>query len=294
MQVGVCQESHGESIQRNLSWAGYERALPPELIPHNLFDRIFGTKEQSWIDRKQSVLDAVRDDFRDREFALWARQISRGSTSTWRPCAIWSDPSPACRRIMPRLQEPEIGGDMKDYPRIAKIQSRSAGSCAGLAADQCRQLHADQVPKPGRGCRGSDTRRCGTTTTRTPTRIRPERSGSCAISASGTSRSSRICLAKLKSIPEGDGTLLDHCCLLYVHEHAEANPHKNNGLVAIVAGHTKKLVTGTHTKVQGTLGDLYLAIANDVMGVGLESFPTASRRLEGLRAQWDRAKRGLT
>ena len=31
--------------------------------------------------------------------------------------------------------------------------------------------------------------------------------------------------------------MLDHTCLVYVHEHAEANPHKNSGLAMIVAGH---------------------------------------------------------
>jgi len=70
IQVGVGQESHGENIHRNMSWAGYERALPPELIPHNLFDRLFGKREQSWIERKQSVLDVVRDDFQDLNGAL--------------------------------------------------------------------------------------------------------------------------------------------------------------------------------------------------------------------------------
>src|SRR5262245_42824632 len=30
LQIGVAQESFGESMQRNMSWAGYERALPPE------------------------------------------------------------------------------------------------------------------------------------------------------------------------------------------------------------------------------------------------------------------------
>src|SRR5262249_7909316 len=58
LQVGVCQESHGENIQRNLSWAGYDRALPPELIPQNLFDRLFGARDESWVARKKSVLDA--------------------------------------------------------------------------------------------------------------------------------------------------------------------------------------------------------------------------------------------
>ena len=35
LQIGVSQESFGESMQRNMSWSGYERALPPEMIPHS-------------------------------------------------------------------------------------------------------------------------------------------------------------------------------------------------------------------------------------------------------------------
>src|SRR5579863_8207987 len=46
LQIGVSQESFGESMQRNMSWSGYERALPPEMIPHRLFDRLFGEREE--------------------------------------------------------------------------------------------------------------------------------------------------------------------------------------------------------------------------------------------------------
>src|SRR5438552_1512706 len=62
LQVGVSQESFGESIQRNMSWAGRDRALPPEMIPHKLFDRIFGKRDEGWINRKRSILDAVLKD----------------------------------------------------------------------------------------------------------------------------------------------------------------------------------------------------------------------------------------
>ncbi|PYV43797.1 MAG: hypothetical protein DMG06_09210 [Acidobacteria bacterium] len=86
-------------------------------------------------------------------------------------------------------------------------------------------------------------------------------------------------LGKLKSVPEGDGTLLDHCCLVFAHEHAEANIHKNNGLALIVAGHAGGLVTGTHSKVTGTVGDLYLTLANRVMGADASNFPTAQKHL---------------
>ena len=62
LQIGVAQESFGESMQRNMSWAGYERALPPEMIPHRLFDRLFGAQEEGWVNRKKSILDTVMAD----------------------------------------------------------------------------------------------------------------------------------------------------------------------------------------------------------------------------------------
>jgi Protein of unknown function (DUF1552) len=89
-------------------------------------------------------------------------------------------------------------------------------------------------------------------------------------------------LARLKSIPEGEGSVLDHCCLVYVHEHAEANPHKNHGLGMIVAGHAGRLATGLHSRMTGTFGDLYLTLADDVMNAGLGKFPTATKKLSAL------------
>src|SRR3982750_2885771 len=61
LQIGVSQESFGGAMQKNMSWAGPDRALPPEEIPHRLFDRVFGAKEEGWVRRKRSVLDSVRE-----------------------------------------------------------------------------------------------------------------------------------------------------------------------------------------------------------------------------------------
>jgi hypothetical protein len=47
----------------------------------------------------------------------------------------------------------------------------------------------------------------------------------------------------------------------------------------IVAGHTGKLKTGMHSRVMGTIGDLYWTVADDILGVGLGKFPTASKKL---------------
>lgn len=92
-------------------------------------------------------------------------------------------------------------------------------------------------------------------------------------------------LAKLKSTPEGDGNVLDRTCLLYVHEHAEANPHKCSGLAMIVAGHAGRLATGTHTQATGTAGDLYLTVADDILKAGIGKFPTATRKIGNLVAR---------
>ena len=89
-------------------------------------------------------------------------------------------------------------------------------------------------------------------------------------------------VGKLKAMPEGDGTLLDHTCLLYVHEHAEANAHKNNNLAVIVAGHAGGLKTGMHTRTTGTLGDLYLTLSDEVMQAGVGKFPTAGKKLSAV------------
>jgi len=86
-------------------------------------------------------------------------------------------------------------------------------------------------------------------------------------------------LGRLKSIPEGDGTLLDHTCALLVHEHAEANSHKNAGLAMIAAGHAGGMKTGLHTRLTGTVGDLYLTLAEEVVGAKIGAFPTGDKKL---------------
>jgi hypothetical protein len=280
LQVGVCQESHGESIHRNMSWAGYDRALPPELIPHNLFDRLFGAKEEGWVKRKKSVLDTVAEDFKDLNGTLGKQDQRRldEHLSSVRDLerAIASLP-PEYRKV----DEPELGGDVKDYPHIAKLQTDllahalASGQTrvASYMLTKCQSL----VRMPWLGYTSLRHHDYTHTNADSPQAQRIMRD---------------ICrwhveefaylLAKLKSVPEGDGSLLDHCCLMYIHEHAEANPHKNNGMVAILAGHANRMVTGTHTKTTCTVGELYLGIANDILGAAIDEFPTASRKITGI------------
>ncbi len=123
LQIGVCQESFGESIQRNMSWAGRDRPLPPEMIPHRLFDRLFGSREQYWIERKKSILDAVSDEARSLKSALGhgdQQRLEEYLTSVRSLERSVASLPPEYAQV---VEQPPEGGDLKDWPRIAKLQT---------------------------------------------------------------------------------------------------------------------------------------------------------------------------
>jgi len=281
LQIGVCQESFGESIQRNMSWAGRDRPLPPEMIPHRLFDRLFGSREPYWVERKRSVLDAVSDDARDLKKALGTgdqRRLEEYLTSVRSLERSVASLPPAYSQVVER---PSEGGDLKDWPRIAKLQTDLL--VHALASRQTR-VASYMLTK----CQGlSRFPWLGYTYER-----HHEYTHGRVESPQGQRIMRDICrwhveefayfLAKLKSIPEGAGTLLDNTCALFVHEHAEANSHKNAGLAMIAAGHAGKMKTGLHTRVTGTVGDLYLTLAEEVVGAPIGSFPTGEKKLSDI------------
>lgn len=282
IQIGVSQESFGESIQRNMSWAGFDRPLPSEMLPNRLFDRLFGTHEEGWVNRRRSILDTVREDsvnlrktlskddaHRVDEHLSAVRDMERAITGL-----------PANYR---RIDPPQYDGDMKDWPKIARLQSDLLASALvtrqtrvasymltrgqGLARFPWLGLtaarHHDYTHADGKAP-GSDGPN-GQRILRDITRWHAEEFA--------------YLLAKLKATPEGAGNVLDKTCLVYTHEHAEANPHKASGMAMLVAGHAGKLVTGTHSKVMGTIGDLYLTVADDILGAGVGRIPTATKKL---------------
>lgn len=278
LQIGVSQESFGESIQRNLSWADRDRPLPPEMLPHRLFDRLFGVKAPEWLERERSILDAVQEDAKAVQGKLGSADKARLDEylTSIRDLekAIASLP-PEYRTVVER---PAEGGDLRDWPRIAKLQSDllvhafASGQTrvASYMLTKCQGL--SRFPWLGHTAQRHHEYTHGQVETPRGMRILRD-----------------ICkwhveefaylVGKLKSTPEGAGNLLDNTCLIFAHEHAEANAHKNNNLAVLVAGHAGGLKTGTHTRTTGTLGDLYVTIADEVLQTGLGRFPTFQKKL---------------
>jgi hypothetical protein len=285
LQIGVAQESFGESMQRNMSWAGYERALPPEMIPSRLFDRLFGQREEGWVNRKRSILDTIGED----AVALKKKLPPDDQARVNEHLAGIRDLERAIAGLPPeyhRVEAPDFDGDMKDWPRIAKLQSDLL--VQALATRQTR-VASYMLTK----CQ-SITRFpwLGYTSARHHDYTHAEGKTAGADGVEGQRVLRDICkwhveefaylIAKLESVSEGDGTLFDHTSLVYVHEHAEANPHKNSGLAMIVAGGSNRIAKGAHTRITGTVGDVYLTLADEVLGAGIGKFPTATKKIGAL------------
>ncbi len=287
LQIGVAQESFGESMQRNMSWAGYERALPPEMIPHRLFDRLFGEREEGWINRKKSILDTIRQD----ATALKKKLPSDDQARVDEHLAGIRDLERAIAGLPPeyrRVDPPDFDGDMKDWPRIAKLQSDLL--VQALVTRQTR-VASYMLTK----CQSiSRFPWLGYTSARHHDYTHAEGKTTGADGVEGQRVLRDICkwhveefaylIAKLKSVPEGDGTVFDNTTLMFMHEHAEANPHKNSGLAMVVAGGSKKLAHGAHTRITGTVADVYVTVADEVVGAGINKFPTSSKKITSLLA----------
>ncbi|MEZ5355960.1 MAG: DUF1552 domain-containing protein [Bryobacteraceae bacterium] len=281
LQIGVSQESFGEAIQRNMSWADRDRPLPPEMLPHQLFDRLFGVREPAWIERKKSILDTIGEEARAARGRLGRADQHRleeylGSIRDLEK-SIASLP-PEYRTV---VEQPPEGGDMRDWPRIAKLQSDllvhalASGQTrvASYMLTKCQGLA--RFPWLGHTAQRHHEYTHGQVETPRGMRILRD-----------------ICrwhveefaylVGKLRATAEGAGNLLDNTALVFVHEHAEANTHKNNNLAVLLAGHAGGMKTGVHTRTTGSLGDLYLTVADEVLGASIGSFPTANRKLSDI------------
>jgi hypothetical protein len=251
LQIGVSQESFGGATQKNMSWAGPNRPLPPEEIPHRLFERLFGAKDLGWVNRKRSILDAI-----SREGALLRKGLPKeDETRLDEHLSSIRDLERAIASLPPNYQQvtaPEEDFDMKDWPRVAKLQSDMLAYAfatgqtrvASYMLTKCQGLA--RFPWLGHTC-GASPRlhpqgRQGAGRARRRRSAHPPRH--LPVARGGV----RVSCRQAEVHSGGEKSLLDNTVLMYVHEHAEAGPHKSSGMIALVAGSKDKLSHGRHTK----------------------------------------------
>ena len=91
-------------------------------------------------------------------------------------------------------------------------------------------------------------------------------------------------LDRLKSVPQGDGTLLDHSMILYGSGLGDGNRHNHDDLPILLAGRGGGTIRpGRHLRYpkDTPLANLYLAMLHR-MGVTVDTFGDSTGMLEGL------------
>ena len=223
------------------------------------------------------------------EPTLLRRACPKRTRPAWmsisRRCVTWSAPSRRCLPTIENVAEPGEDFDMKDWPRVAKIQSDLLAYA--LATRQTR-IASYMLTK----CQGlARFPWLGHTAARHHDYTHKDGKAPGSTGAEGQRILRDICrwhvdefaylVGKLKSIPEGDGTVLDNTLLVFVHEHAEANIHKASGMIAILAGSKDRLVLGRHTRSRHVRRPLSHA-GGWRTECGSRRFPTATKRLPEL------------
>jgi hypothetical protein len=89
-------------------------------------------------------------------------------------------------------------------------------------------------------------------------------------------------VAKMKSTPDGDGSLLDHSALVYGSGLSDPNRHDHNNLPTLIAGNASgRIRSGRHLVFEKDtpMSNLHLSLL-DCVGIPADKFGDATGRLE--------------
>ena len=288
--VGQCDNGYACVYQNNLSWSSPTTPLPSEAHPRIVFERLFGeggsaADRRAALKRRASLLDFVRDDIARLQRTLDADDRRR--------VAQYLD---SIREVERRIQKAESDAGADQLPDL----DRPVGVPASYADHAKLMFDLQALAMQGDVTRVITFQLARETSTRTYPEIgvsdphhplthhgnNPEKIARMAkINAFHVSLFAYY-VEKLKSTPDGDGTLLDHSMVLYGSGMGNPNVHDHVNLPVIVAGGgAGRMKGGRHiTYAEPTpLANLHLTLLEKV-GVRLEKFADSDGTIKELLA----------
>ncbi|MDB6124445.1 MAG: hypothetical protein JWQ71_3438 [Pedosphaera sp.] len=283
---GNCDSGYSCAYSYNISWKTESTPMPPEVDPRQVFERLFlnGSPDESEENRtlrkryQKSILDFVLED---------ASQLQRnlGYTDRHKLDEYLS----AIREMEQRIEGAErFAATLPDYNRPTGIPKEF---------EQHSQLMFDLMALAFQ----TDTTRVSTFmiahdgSDRTYPSIGVSE-GHHMLSHHGNDEAKKQKIAhinhlhatqfayfleKLKSIPEGSGTLLDNCMIVYGSGISDGNSHSHSDLPVMIAGQGGGTIkTGRHVRVaeETPLNNLYISML-DRMGVQAEKVGDGTGKL---------------
>ena len=286
--VGQCDNGYACVYQNNLSWSSPTTPLPAEAHPRIVFESLFGeggnrADRRAALGKKASLLDWVREDLSRLQRKLGPGDRTRVSR--------YLD---SVREVERRIQRAEADTAENPLPDL----DRPVGVPATYA-DHARLMFDLQVlALQGDVTRVITFQLARETSTRTYPEIGvsdphhplthhrddPEKIAKMArINRFHVSLFADF-LEKLKSTPEGNGSLLDHSIYLYGSGMGNPNVHDHVNLPILVAGGgAGQLKGGRHIKYAEPtpLANLHLTLLEKV-GVRLDAFADSQGKVEEL------------
>lgn len=271
---GNCDSGYSCAYSHNISWSSPSTPVAKEIEPRLVFERLFGgqtsesereaSRERQA--RRRSILDYVSQDARQLqrrvsqadqrklgEYLESVRQIERRVERHDRVIAdVALDPQTLPEGIPGEYAEHvNLMMDMMvlafqtDQTRISTCMMASAGSNRSYREIDVPDGHHDLSHHGGNAEKLDKIRRIN--------RYHMERFA--------------YFLERLKSIPEGDGSLLDHCMIVYGSGISDGNRHNNENLPVLLAGHGGgSLDAGRHIRYaeETPMANLFLSLLDRV------------------------------
>jgi hypothetical protein len=285
--AGNCDSGYSCAYVNNISWRSDNTPMPKEVDPGAVFDRLFGSEqERQKLRYRQSILDAVADDT-----ASLNRQLGKSDqhkldefTTSLREIETRIEKSRQESNgnfKQPDMHRPDgVPGDITEHMKLmcdmmvlAFQMDITRISTFMVARDGSDRLYRNLGVTEGHHTsshHGRDSKKID------------------AIQKIDLYHMQQIAyfLEKLKSIKEGDGTLLDHSMIMVGAGIGDGDRHNHDELPVFVAGKANGAITpGRHVRYprREPLCNLYLSML-DIMGVKQQRFGDSSRLLEGLKA----------
>ncbi len=287
--TGSCDSGYACAYSHHISWASANSPVAKEINPRLVFERLFGGDNQTDNDKarakrdffQKSLLDFVAEDAKQLhsrlgrddqhkldEYLAGVRAIERRLEQTNRksPESVDIDGMPLPAGIPDDYAEHlRLMGDMmvlafqSDLTRVCTFMFGRAGSN--------RSYREIEVPDGHHNL---------------------SHHGNDPVKLDKISRINRYhvqqfayILERLKAIPEGDGTLLDNCMILYGSGLSDGNRHNNENLPVLLAGQGGgQIRSGRHVvyEEETPMTNLFLSML-DRVGVSIDYLGDSTGRL---------------
>lgn len=281
LELGVQVE--GSNNRHRIAYAGSDKPLPPDDDPKSVFQRLFGNLSTDPVElaaierrlrRRQSVLDFVESDLQKLQTKLGKDEWERleAHVESIRDVEKRLEmPTQTCEApTLPTLDHKKA----ENYPAVSKLQLDMLA--AAFACDLTRfatvlfggGTSGKRFPWLGFEDRHHELSHAGTSDT-------VARGKLVKINAWYAEQVAHL-LAKLDSIPEGTGTVLDNTVVLWGGELSVGNNHSRKGMNWVLAGSAGGTFrTGRLVSYSGAShNDLLVSLAN-AMGHPIQSFGLA-------------------